>query len=145
MNICIYRTMRNQWYRQSNSPSGGVSGSSRWPGGFLRRRSTISGSGVIKDTGVRSGTVSGVSTPTRIRRTGGLNEAEYKKRDGKYTRASVVMVLAFMVCNTPRMVPNIMEIFISQDEFPAVSCPFSSLAFSEAVPSLRSLLEVAVY
>ena len=50
----------------------------------------------------------------------GVNEHELKKRDAKYTRASVVMVIVFVVCNTPRFVPNVMELFISQDQFPKV-------------------------
>jgi hypothetical protein len=37
-----------------------------------------------------------------LRRVAGVNEHELKKRDAKYTRASVVMVIVFVVCNTPR-------------------------------------------
>ena len=48
-------------------------------------------------------------------------EAEYKKRDAQYTRASVVMVMAFIVCNTPRFIPNVMEIFVELDQWPQVS------------------------
>ena len=60
-----------------------------------------------------------------LRRVAGVNEHELKKRDAKYTRASVVMVIVFVVCNTPRFVPNVMELFISQDQFPKVRsfCP----------------------
>ena len=56
-----------------------------------------------------------------MRRVGGLNEAEFKKRDAKYTRASVVMVVAFVVCNTPRFVPNFMEIIVGLDASPPVN------------------------
>ena len=49
-------------------------------------------------------------------------EAEYKKRDAQYTRASVVMVMAFIVCNTPRFIPNVMEIFVELDQWPQVRC-----------------------
>ena len=53
-----------------------------------------------------------------IRRAGGgVNESEFKKRDSKYTRASVVMVVIFVVCNTPRVVPNIMEMIFGQEWF----------------------------
>ena len=55
-----------------------------------------------------------------IRRVGGLNESEFKKRDFKYTRASVAIVIVFVICNTPRLVPNVMEIFISMEDFPKV-------------------------
>ena len=55
-----------------------------------------------------------------IRRTG-YNESEFKKRDFKYTRASVAIVIVFVVCNAPRLIPNIMEIFIDPLKFPEVS------------------------
>jgi len=32
----------------------------------------------------------------------------------------VVMVIVFVVCNTTRFVPNVMELFIEQDHFPKV-------------------------
>ena len=48
------------------------------------------------------------------------NEREMKKRDGRYTRASVVMVIIFVLCNAPRFIPNIMEIFTVTVEFPLV-------------------------
>lgn len=111
MNICIYRTMRNQWYHdQSSSPQAATTSSQRQSSSrriihFMSSR--------------QSSTSTDIMTHSVIRRVGGLNEAAYKKRDAKYTRASVVMVVAFVVCNTPRFVPNIMEIFISLDEFPS--------------------------
>ena len=55
-----------------------------------------------------------------IRRTG-YNESEFKKRDFKYTRASVAIVIVFVVCNAPRLIPNIMEIFIDPLKFPEAS------------------------
>ena len=60
-----------------------------------------------------------------IRRAGGgVNESEFKKRDSKYTRASVVMVVIFVVCNTPRVVPNIMEMIFGQEWFlDSEKCP----------------------
>lgn len=108
MNICIYRTMRNQWYHgtNDNSSNGTISPSRNHRAvHFLSSRQS--------------------STATEMRRVvghgGHVNEAAYKKRDAKYTRAAVVMVVAFVVCNTPRFVPNIMEIFIKLDDFPSVS------------------------
>ncbi len=57
---------------------------------------------------------------TGMRRLGG-NEKELKKRDGRYTRASVVMVVVYVVCNAPRLIPNCMELFLRFNQFPDVS------------------------
>jgi len=54
-----------------------------------------------------------------MRRVGG-NEKEMKKRDAKYTRASVAMVLVYLFCNSPRLVPNFYEIFYGAPQFPDV-------------------------
>ena len=67
-------------------------------------------------------------------RRAGIDEREVKKRDAKYTRASVVMVVSFVVCNTTRFVPNVMELYIEQSEFPPVS---SSIILELADPLLR--------
>ena len=67
-----------------------------------------------------------LSASKSIIRRAGLNEAEYKKRDANYTRASVIMVVAFVVCNTGRFVPNIMEIFLDLECFPGVSSIYVS-------------------
>ena len=64
---------------------------------------------------------SAAAAANSLRRVAGVNEHELKKRDAKYTRASVVMVIVFVVCNTPRFVPNVMELFIDQIQFPKVS------------------------
>lgn len=133
MNICIYRTMRNQWYRPPSASSGASIQHHLVGGGhaphqqqnnaqpssfvthlFCRRRSSAASEHQVTTPAAIAASVSG------IRRVGGLTEAEFKKRDAKYTRASVVMVVAFVVCNTPRFVPNIMEIFIGQEHFPQV-------------------------
>lgn len=53
------------------------------------------------------------------------NEREMKKRDAKYTRASIVMVVLYIICNTPRVIPNVMEILIAVEEFPFVSANIS--------------------
>ena len=108
MNICIYRTMRNLWYRNDSGEE-------------------TSGSIKSKDLSHPRQHFSRQGTSYSMRRVGGLNEAEFKKRDAKYTRASVVMVVAFVVCNTPRFVPNFMEIIVGLDAIPQVSiCPFFS-------------------
>ena len=108
MNICIYRIMRNQWYSQAPLTSEGTAGIMdrvRIRGQFFsRHRSTTLSAGNIQR---------GASH--------GHHEAEYKKRDAQYTRASVFMVVAFVVCNMPRFIPNVMEIFLELDEFPQAS------------------------
>ena len=55
-----------------------------------------------------------------IRRTA-ANEREMKKRDAKYSRASVFMVLLFVVCNAPRAIPSFMEIAMGVMAMPEVS------------------------
>ncbi len=160
MNICIYRTMRSQWYSRTtaagvhaNAPGSPPSTSNQNDqhngdheqqhhnsrksitsfvtsihkhhhhhhhhhaagGGSGGRRKSSCGGHETSTTGAASG----VTTST-IRRVGGATEAESKKRDSKYTRASVVMVVAFVVCNAPRFVPNIMELFVELKDFPEV-------------------------
>lgn len=46
----------------------------------------------------------------RVRRVG-LDEREMKKRDAKYTRASVMMVLVYISCQAPRVLMNVMELY----------------------------------
>jgi hypothetical protein len=117
MNICIYKTMRNQWYRQNHgNPEGTVNGSPSSARGGMGRESTR----IVHFLSSRQSSAATEVHHQGIRRVGGINEAAYKKRDAKYTRASVVMVVAFVVCNTPRFVPNIMEIFLSLEDFPQV-------------------------
>ena len=102
--------MRNQWYSQAPLTSEGGTGSildrvrirSQF---FSRRRSTTLSAGNIR----------------RGAGNHGHHEAEYKKRDAQYTRASVFMVVAFVVCNMPRFIPNVMEIFLELHEFPQAS------------------------
>ena len=77
-----------------------------------------------------------------LRRVGGVNEHELKKRDAKYTRASVMMVIVFVVCNTPRFIPNVMELFISQSDFPKVSRVSSDKVITNWVP-LKELASLA--
>jgi len=101
MNICIYRIMRNQWYSQS------VIAVDQSEQTVETRRGHFRSS---KSSSRRS-------TMLNIRR-GGHHEAEYKKRDAQYTRASLFMVVAFIVCNMPRFIPNIMEIFIEFHKWP---------------------------
>jgi hypothetical protein len=46
-----------------------------------------------------------------------------RKREVRITRACIAITLMFVVCNTPRCVPNLMEIFMKPEDFPHVSSP----------------------
>ena len=48
------------------------------------------------------------------------NEKELKKRDAKYTRAAIFLVLLFIFCNSPRLIPNCMELLFKFEDFPEV-------------------------
>ena len=129
MNICIYRIMRNQWYSQTVLTEGERNVDNRLGHFFSRRRTkTLSAA--------------------HIRR-GGQHEAEYKKRDAQYTRASVFMVVAFVVCNTPRFIPNVMEIFIELNKWPQVRiyktayfCMFSLL--TKYLPFFKLIIQLTL-
>ena len=54
----------------------------------------------------------------------GFNDSRSKEdhdRDASYTRASILMVAAFVLCHTPRLITNILELFINQADMPSVS------------------------
>ena len=104
MNICIYRIMHNQWYSQTGLAESEQNVENCHGYCFSRKRTTTLSTGHI--------------------RRAGHHEAEYKKRDAQYTRASVFMVVAFVVCNTPRFIPNVMEIFIELKDWPQASGNF---------------------
>ena len=56
----------------------------------------------------------------------GLNSArsgEDKEKDACYTRASILMVVVFVLCHSPRLITNTLELFVDQADLPAVSCP----------------------
>jgi len=46
---------------------------------------------------------------------------EERERDASYTRASILMVLVFVVCHTPRLITNTLELFVDQADLPLVS------------------------
>jgi hypothetical protein len=48
-------------------------------------------------------------------------DEEERERDARYTRASILMVLAFGLCHSPRLITNTVEMFIDQAHLPAVS------------------------
>ena len=46
---------------------------------------------------------------------------EERERDASYTRASILMVVVFVVCHTPRLITNTLELFVDQADLPLVS------------------------
>ena len=116
MNVCVYSTLRNRWFRNET-------GDLEDPALSGQERGMETGSSAADPpppSSHRHQLFSRQGTSYSMRRVGGLTEAEFKKRDAKYTRASVVMVVAFVVCNTPRCVPNIMEIIVGLEASPPV-------------------------
>ena len=126
MNVCVYSTMRNRWFQTDTGEH------EDYPGQTAKAvdpavASVPTAGGKDKEPSTTTSLhgshqlFSRQSTSYSMRRVGGLNEAEFKKRDAKYTRASVVMVVAFVVCNSPRCIPNIMEIIVGLEACPPVS------------------------
>jgi len=79
---------------------------------------------------------------TVVRRAG-IDEREAKKRDAKYTRASVVMVVSFVICNTTRFVPNLMELYIPQTKFPEWA--FTLISINQLLTILNSSFNFMIY
>ena len=55
---------------------------------------------------------------------GGFNGGrtkEERERDASYTRASILMVVVFIVCHSPRLITNTVELFVDQADLPMVS------------------------
>ena len=40
-----------------------------------------------------------------------------RKRDARFTRAAIFMVVAFVLCHGPRVVPNMAELIMTVDDF----------------------------
>ncbi len=102
LNVCIYRAMKQFRPPQNNRPpaAAAAAAAASAPGGGQEQPQT---------SGIRRVVA---------------NEKELKKRDAKYTRASVFMVVVFILCNSPRLVPNCMELILpSPEDFPDVSMP----------------------
>jgi len=49
------------------------------------------------------------------------DDEDERDRDARFARASILMVLVFGLCHTPRLITNTMEMFIDQAHLPAVS------------------------
>ena len=70
---------------------------------------------------LRPNSVMRAPSPLRIRRIYTGNEhKELKRKDTLYTRASIFLVVSFIVCNSPRLIPNCMQILLNIDDFPEV-------------------------
>ena len=41
-----------------------------------------------------------------------MDDEEQRDRDTRFTRASILMVLAFGLCHTPRLIANILEMIL---------------------------------
>ena len=48
-------------------------------------------------------------------------EEEERERDARFARASILMVVAFGLCHTPRLISNTVEMFIDHKDLPEVS------------------------
>ena len=59
---------------------------------------------------------------------------EQRDRDTRFTRASILMVLAFGLCHTPRLISNILEMFYGY-ETPWVS-NIQYMNFINIIPTL---------
>ena len=90
----------------------------------LTERSSRPSAGGRQDSSIYAGQCG------RVRRVG-LDEREMKKRDDKYTRASVMMVLVYIACQAPRVLLNLTELYTGDDRFYSgdikVSKPFPRL------------------
>ena len=51
-------------------------------------------------------------------------EEEERERDARFARASILMVVAFGLCHTPRLISNTVEMFIDHKDLPEVSTIF---------------------
>ena len=51
-------------------------------------------------------------------------EEEERERDARFARASILMVVAFGLCHTPRLISNTVEMFIDHKDLPEVSTFF---------------------
>ena len=40
-----------------------------------------------------------------------------RKRDARFTRAAIFMVVAFVLCHGPRIIPNVAELFMGVNDF----------------------------
>ena len=81
---------------------------------------------ICRSFSVRSNNLTNTNTSTvlnpsadGLRSHGGENIV--RKREARITKASIAITLMFVICHTPRIIPNVMEVALEQDAFPKVS------------------------
>ena len=47
-------------------------------------------------------------------------ESLVRKRETRITKASIGITVMFLICNTPRVIPNLVEVLMDQNAFPKV-------------------------
>ena len=47
-------------------------------------------------------------------------ESLVRKREARITKASIGITIMFLICNTPRVIPNLVEVLMDQKAFPKV-------------------------
>jgi hypothetical protein len=54
-------------------------------------------------------------------------ESLVRKRETRITKASIGITIMFLICNTPRVIPNLVEVLMDQKAFPKVKKIFQSV------------------
>ena len=54
-------------------------------------------------------------------------ESLVRKRETRITKASIGITIMFLICNTPRVIPNLVEVLMDQKAFPKVKNIFQSV------------------
>lgn len=60
-------------------------------------------------------------------RSHGSSENTVRKIEARITKASIGITIMFLVCHTPRVIPNLFEVLVDQNTFPKVSFLLSNL------------------
>ena len=130
MNLSIYRVLRNLRTPASSSSSDHRRGSSLFRRHHHQDHSPQQqprGGSTKKKLLVHLRSRAEQEDPTR--RSQGHSQAgfnggrtkEERERDASYTRASILMVVVFIVCHSPRLITNTVELFVDQADLPMVS------------------------
>ena len=131
MNLSIYRVLRK--LRLSGTISGNDQNNRRPSCSVFLRNcvskysssfQSVAASDVKNNLSLRLGTTDNIEERPRELNFVGVSDAHTREdceRDASYTRASILMVVGFVLCHTPRLITNTLELFIDQDNLPAVS------------------------
>ena len=70
-----------------------------------------------------------------------------RKRETRITRASIAITVMFVLCHTPRVVPNVLEVFLEPSSFPRVRFALTLLhiVVSQCLNTMRHGYECSVY